>query len=432
MKALERLGLHRPELRAWAMYDWANSAFQSTIITAVFPIYFTTVAAAGLRPADATRHLATATTVALAIAAVLAPILGAAADCAPVKKKLLGIFMGIGAVATAAMTLIHRGDWLAAAALFAIGNIGMSGSLTFYDSLLPHIAADDEIDRVSSAGYALGYLGGGLLLAANVAWIVRPDLFGLRDAGAASRLSFLSVAVWWAAFSLPLFRTVREPRLRVPGGRPPGRPLALAAVGGLIATLRELRLYRHALLLLVAFVVYSDGINTIIRMATSYGTEIGLRQDALVTAILLVQFLGIPFSFLFGLLAGRIGAKPSIFVALAVYTLISVLGYRMKTERDFYVLAVMVATVQGGSQALGRSLFASMIPPHKSSEFFGFFSVFEKVGAIAGPAVFALANAATGSSRGGILAVMALFVAGGALLGFVDVDEGRRAARRAV
>ncbi len=423
---------HRPELRAWAMYDWANSAFQSTIITAVFPIYFTTVAAANLRPAEATRHLATATTIALAVAAILAPILGAVADVAPVKKKMLAWFLGVGALATAAMVLIQRGDWILGLVLFMIGNIGVSGSLTFYDSLLPHIAGNQEIDRVSTAGYALGYLGGGILLALNVAWIISPETFGLRDAAAASRLSFLSVAVWWAAFSVPLFRTVKEPRLRARDASPPVYALLRAAFGGLMGTLRELRAYKQAFLLLVAFVVYNDGINTIIRMATSYGIEIGLRRDELITAVLLVQFVGIPFSFLFGLLAGRIGAKRSIFIALAFYALTSVLGYHMKTERDFYVLALMVATVQGGSQALGRSLFASMIPRDKSSEFFGFFSVFEKFGAILGPALFSVANAATGSSRTGILSVILFFVVGGALLAFVNVEEGRRAARSAI
>jgi UMF1 family MFS transporter len=432
MTLLDRLGLHRPELRAWAMYDWANSAFQSTIITAVFPIYFTAVAAADLRPAEATRHLAAATTVALAIAAVLAPLLGAVADHAPVKKRMLAWFLGVSALGTAAMALIQRGDWILGAVLFAIGNIGISGSLTFYDSLLPHIASEEEIDRVSTGGYALGYLGGGILLACNVAWIISPETFGLRDAGAASRLSFLSVAVWWVAFSFPLFRTVREPRLRIRDATASGRRLVRVAFGGLVGTLRELRAYKQAFLLLIAFVVYSDGINTIIRMAASYGTELGLRRNALITAILIVQFVGIPFSFLFGALAGWIGAKRSIFVALAVYTLTSVLGYYMKTERDFYVLAIMVATVQGGSQALGRSLFASMIPRDKSSEFFGFFSVFEKFGAILGPALFGLANAATGSSRTGVLMVIVFFVAGGVLLALVDVDEGRRAAKRAI
>jgi UMF1 family MFS transporter len=424
---LARIGLHRPELRAWAMYDWANSAFATTIIAAIFPVYFTAVASADLAPGEATRVLARTTTIALAISAILGPVLGAIADVAPIKKRLLAIFVAIGSLASAALFFVVRGDWLFAAVMFAIGNIGFAASLTFYDSLLPHVASESEIDRVSTAGYALGYLGGGLLLALNVAWILKPAAFGLRDAGQASRLSFLSVAIWWMLFSIPLFRRVPEPRIgAAPAHQSPGQLIA-AAFRGLAQTLRDLRRYKNAFLLLVAFVIYSDGINTIIRMATSYGTEIGIHQSALITAILLVQFAGIPFAFLFGMLAGTIGAKTSIFISLGVYTLISVMGYYMKTERDFYMLALMVAAVQGGSQALSRSLFASMIPRERSSEFFGFFSVFEKFGAIAGPATFELASAVTGSSRSAILSVIAFFVVGALLLARVNVSEGQRA-----
>ena len=409
------------------MYDWANSAFTTTIITAIFPVYFTSVAGADLPPGEATRLLARTTTIALATSALLAPFLGALADYAPIKKRLLGVFTAIGCVAAGCLTLVQHGDWFLAAVLFGIGNVGFTASLTFYDSLLPHIARPHEIDRVSTAGYALGYLGGGLLLALNVAWILAPAAFGLRDAGQASRLSFLSVAVWWGLFSVPLFRGVAEPALRVRSEARSGPALMRAAFFGLIHTLRDLRRYKHAFLFLIAFVIYSDGIGTIIRMATSYGTELGLSQGALITAILLVQFAGIPFAFLFGALAGRIGAKTSIFITLAVYISITVMGYYMKTERDFYMLALMVAMVQGGSQALSRSLFASMIPRERSSEFFGFFSIFEKFGAIAGPAVFEVASRTTGSSRSAILSVMVFFIAGAVVLAFVDVAKGQAA-----
>lgn len=425
---LARIGLPRREQRAWAMYDWANSAFAATIITAIFPVYFASVAGANLLPGEATRLLARTTTIALVIVAFLAPVLGAIADFAPIKKRLLAAFMLVGALASAGLFTVLEGDWLFAAVLFAIGNIGWAGSLAFYDSLLPHIASRDEIDRVSSAGYAAGYLGGGILLALNVAWIVTPATFGLRDAGQASRLSFLSVAVWWALFSLPLFRRVPEPAIKNAPHFRSRVELIATAFRGLAQTLRDLRRYKHAFLMLVAFVIYSDGINTIIRMATSYGTEIGIGRNALITAILLVQFVGIPFAFLFGMLAGTIGAKASLFIALGIYTLISVMGYHMKTERDFYVLAFMVAAVQGGSQALSRSLFASMIPRDRSSEFFGFFSVFEKFGAIAGPATFELASATTGSSRAAILSIIAFFVIGAVVLSMVNVTEGQRAA----
>ena len=425
---LTRVGLHRPEIRAWAMYDWANSAFATTIITAIFPVYFTSVAGANLPAGEATRLLARTTTIALATSAILAPFLGALADHAPIKKRLLGLFTAIGCIAAGCLVLVHRNDWLLAAILFGIGNVGFTASLTLYDSFLPHLAREDEIDRISTAGFGVGYLGGGLLLALNVAWILSPSTFGISDAGQASRLSFLSVALWWALFSIPLFRRVPEPAV-VGFGANSTAALMRASLLGLLHTLRDLRRYRQAFLLLVAFVIYSDGIGTIIRLATSYGTELGLNQGSLITAILLVQFVGIPFAFLFGMLAGRIGAKTAIFIALAVYTLITVAGYYMKTERDFYILAFMVASVQGGSQALSRSLFASMIPKERSSEFFGFFSIFEKFGAIAGPAAFEVASRTTGSSRSAILSVMVFFIAGAVVLAFVDVRAGQQAVR---
>ena len=247
---------------------------------------------------------------------------------------------------------------------------------------------------MSTGGYALGYLGGGVLLALNVAWILSPATFGLRDAAQASRLSFASVAVWWFLFSIPLLLRVPEPTTHAGRGARSAAELIKTSLAGLVHTIRELRRYRNALLLLVAFVIYADGIGTIQRLATSYGAELGINQGALITAILLVQFAGIPFAFLFGMLAGRIGAKASIFIGLAVYVVLTIGAYSMKTERDFYVLALMVATVQGGTQALSRSLFASMIPKARSSEFFGFFSIFENLGRSL-PAAFEMASRTT-------------------------------------
>ena len=424
---LTRLGLVTREQRAWATYDWANSAFQCTIITAVFPVYFASVAASGLPPAVATERFATATTLALAIVAVIAPVLGAYADVAGAKKRLLGMFLGVGVISTAAMVLIGNGDWLLAAVLFVVANIGVSGSFVFYDSLLPHVASDAEMDRVSSAGYALGYLGGGVLLAVNLAWILKPGWFGLADAGVASRLSFLSVALWWLLFAIPLFRHVPEPPVKATSI---GAGNALTtSFRQLAMTLRELRQYKQAFLMLVAFLIYNDGIGTIIRMAGPYGQEIGLPQEGLIAAFVMVQFVGIPFAVAFGRLASRIGAKPSIFIALVVYVLISLVGYFMTTIWEFFLLSFMVATVQGGSQALSRSLFATMIPKHKSSEFFGFFGVFEKFAGIIGPLLFAATVRLTGTSRTAILSVIAFFVVGAVLLWKVDVAEGQRAAR---
>jgi UMF1 family MFS transporter len=430
MRLFDRIGLDRPETRAWAIYDWANSAFQCTIITAIFPVYYSSVAAAGLPGSTATARFAAATTIALTIIAVASPILGAYADFAGAKKRMLAAFMSVGVAATAAMFLIREGDWRLAEWLFVAANIGISGSFVFYDSLLPHIAADDEIDRVSSAGYALGYLGGGLLLVVNLLWIMKPAWFGLPDAGFGSRLSFLSVAVWWVAFSIPMFRRVPEPPVKPDAAAVASGNVVGASLVQLFDTLRELRRYRQAALMLVAFLIYNDGVGTIIRMAGIYGAEMNLPQDALIGAIVMVQFVGIPFAILFGKLAGPIGAKRAIFLSLVIYVAISILGFRMRTIQEFYLLAFLVGTVQGGSQALSRSLFATMVPRHKSSEFFGFFAVFEKFAGIFGPAVFALTVALTGSSRNAILSVIAFFVVGAALLARVDVAEGRQRAAR--
>ena len=430
---LERMGLHRPELRAWAMYDWANSAMITIVVTAVFPIFFSTFAAAGLPPGVATARFAWATTVGLLVIAVLAPILGAIADFAAVKKRMLAAFLMLGAGAVAAMYLIQRGEWLLAAVLFVLANIGANGSFVFYDSLLPHVARQDEMDRVSTAGYALGYLGGGLLLAFSLFMIERPETFGLGAEGrlTATRLSFVLVALWWLGFSIPLFRRVSEP----PPTREPDEDrndgVVVSAFRRLGETFRELRQYRQALLMLLAFLIYNDGIGTIIRMATIYGTELGLGSGELIGAIVLVQFVGIPFAFLFGSLAGRIGAKRAVFLGLAVYCLISIVGFFMTTATHFYILAGLVGVVQGGTQGLSRSLFASMIPRYKSGEFFGFFAVIEKFAGIFGPAIFAMTIAATGSSRNAILSIIAFFVVGGILLSRVQVEEGQRRARAA-
>ncbi|MCS6927281.1 MAG: MFS transporter [Candidatus Binatia bacterium] len=428
---VRRLGLERPEVRAWVMYDWANSAFVTTVVAAVFPVYFSTVAAASLPAAVATAYFATATTIALSTIALLAPFLGALADAAGVRKRLLAVFVAIGVLATAGLFWVQRGEWQLAAALFVVANIGASGSFIFYDGLLPHVARDDEMDRISAAGYALGYLGGGVLLAFNLAWIQYPSVFGLPDAAAAARLAFLSVAVWWFGFSLPLFYRVVEPPRWVDARERSRVSLVRLAVTRLGETLRALRVYKHAFLLLLAFLVYNDGIGTIIRMAAVYGTEIGLPSRALISAILLVQFIGIPCSLLFGALAERIGTKNGILLALVVYTVVSIVGYFMTQAWQFYLLAVLIGMVQGGSQALSRSLFARLIPRYRSSEFFAFFAICEKVAGIFGPALFAGISMATGSSRTAILAVILFFVVGGGLLVLVDVAAGQRAARAA-
>lgn len=421
------------------MYDWAVSALQATVLTAVFPIFFVRVAAAGLPESRGTQALATANTIAAVIVALISPVLGAISDYAAAKKKMLAGSMLVGAAACAGMFFIQRGEVVLASTLFVIAIAGATASVVFYEALLPHIAAAAEIDRVSSAGYAMGYFGGGLLLTANLAWIQRPDLFGLpsgeglsdQAASLPARLAFVSVAVWWLLFSLPLFRKVREPARTLEPDEASRASVVGTAFSRLGETLRQLMGFRQAFLMLLAFLIYNDGIQTIIKMATAYGTEIGIGQSALIAAVLMVQFVGVPCAFLFGMLASRIGAKRSVFIGLVAYAVITIIGYFMTTATHFFILAGLVGVVQGGTQALSRSLFATLIPVHKSGEFFGFYSVFEKFSSIFGPLLFSLTIALTGSSRSAILSVISFFIIGAILLAFVNVAEGQRAARDA-
>ena len=433
---LGRVGLGSKPLLGWALYDWANSAFYTIVITAVYPVFFGRFAAAGAAEGQAAIRHAQATTLALVVVAVLSPLLGVAADSLGAKKKLLAIFLSLGVASTAAMALVDKGQWQLASACFVFANIGIVGSLVFYDSLLPHVVGrksgperEAEMDRVSSAGYATGYFGGGVALLLGLFPIAQPQRFGFADTFAAMRAVFLFTAVWWALFALPLFRWVPEPPAA--GPRVPLLALPRVTVRELANTFRHLRRYRQAFLLLVAVAIYMDGVGTIVRMAASFATDLKIAPNTIIATILAVQFMGIPFAFLFGALGAKIGAKRALLVGLSIYVGISTSGYFVRGATGFVVLGLSVATVQGGVQALSRSLFASFVPPQRSSEFFGFFSVFEKFAGIFGPLIFSLAVALTGSSRTAILSMIFFFVAGALVLVRVDVLEGQRAATAA-
>ncbi len=421
---------YRRIINAWSMYDWANSAFATTIMAAMFPPFYRSVAiAAGAAGNIATSRWAYTTSIALLLIAIIAPALGAIADHTGGKKRYVAFFAGLGILATAAFVFIGTDTWLLASALFILGNIGFAGANIFYESLLPHIAKKNDIDQVSTRGYALGYLGGGILLVINVLWFMKPEWFFMPNQEFALRASFFSVAVWWALFSLPLFRRVPEPPVvrerDVAAGVGPVR----AGLGRLVTTFREIKHYKQLVLFLVAFWIYNDGIGTIMKMAVAYGDEIGIGMTDMIIALIITQFVGIPFSFLFGTLAKRVGTKRSIMLGLVVYVGICTGGFFMSTALHFYVLAFMVGLVQGGSQALSRSLYGAMVPKAKSAEFFGFFSTSSKFAGIAGPLLFGVVAQIAGQSRLSILALIVFFIIGGALLLFVDEEEGIRVAQ---
>jgi UMF1 family MFS transporter len=407
------------------MYDWANSAFATTILAAVFPIYYATVAGASLPGNRATVYWGYTASAALLMVALSAPVLGAIADHSGAKKKFLFAFAAFGIVFTTLLAALGRGDWQAASLFFVLGYIGFAGSIIFYESLLPHISRPEDMDRISSTGYAVGYLGGGLLLAMNLAWILKPGLFLMANAEVASRLSFVSVGIWWAVFSVPLFRHVPEPVATAP---PELIHPVRAGFQRLARTFRDIRKYRELTKFLVAFWLYSDGIGTIIKMAAIYGTEIGIDKASLIGSLVLVQFIAIPCTMAFASLAGVLGTRRAIFLGLGIYCLVAVFGYFMAEAWHFWVLAVMVATAQGGVQALSRSLFGKMIPKAKAAEFFGFYSVSSKFAGIVGPFLFAVVSQISGTSRLSVFALISFFIAGGVLLARVNIEEGMRVA----
>jgi len=398
------------------------------------------VAAVGLsqiQQSRATQVWGLSTALAAAIVAVLAVILGPIADYAASKKRFLGVFTAFGVVASLAMVSIGRGGWLLAVVLYLVGRVGFSGANVFYDSLLPHVARADEMDRVSSQGYAFGYLGGGVLLAVNVAMILfapkQGGFWGVPWSEWMPRLSFFSVGLWWLVFSVPIFRNVREPAGAAISG-PRINPLR-AGFQRLGHTFRDLGRYKQLLILLVAFWLYNDGISTIIDMATIYGQEVftarGITNSTihLIAALLITQFVGFPFAYLFGWFAKKVGTKRAIYVALALYILICVGGFFMTQIWHFYALAVGVGFVQGGSQALSRSLYAAMTPKARTAEFFGFFNIIGKFSAILGPVLFAAVGRLLGVSRYSIISLIVFFVIGIVLLTRVDEGEGIRVAR---
>jgi UMF1 family MFS transporter len=434
-----KVGIHNREHLSWALYDWANSAFATTILAAVLPIYYLNIATPALSESQALAYWGYTTAGALLVIAVLSPVLGSIADHYNAKKRLLGVFVAMGAIFTSLLFFTGQGDWLLTSALFIPAYIGFGGSLVFYDSLLPHITDEDGADRLSTAAYAFGYFGGGVLLVVNVIWIQFPETFGMGDTATATRVALVSVAAWWLLFSIPLFRNVDEPERsgesERAGPETEGDDSALAPVRAAFARLRrtfaDIRQYRQLFIFLLAFWLYADGIGTIIKMASIYGSSVGIGETQLIGALILVQFLGVPFAFAFGPLADRIGTKRGIFLGLIVYTVVAIGGAFMTQAWHFWLLAIAVASVQGGTQALSRSLFSTLVPPSKSSEFFGFYSISSKFAGIFGPLVFGLVTSITGSSRLSLGALFVFFAGGMLLLWFVDVDEGRRVANSA-
>ncbi|QMV40836.1 MFS transporter [Cohnella cholangitidis] len=411
------------KINAWVIYDWGNSAFATTIMAAVMPIYFISVAGGTDGSWSFTQ------TAAAIVVALLSPLLGAIADHTGRKLAFLRVFSIIGAVASACLAFVGPGDMWLASVLVVIGMVGFGTGNTFYDAALNDIASPGQRERVSARGYAMGYLGGGLLLAVNLGMILGWESIGLPDKTAASQISFVTVGIWWFVFSLPLFRNNKDIRL-VKDGTVRGN--LKEGANRLKITFSEIKKYPELMKFMVAYWFFFDGINTIIVMAASYGTTVGIKDEDLITALLLTQFIGFPATLLFGKLADKWGGKKMLYGSLVTYVVIVILGYFMTNSLHFFALACLVGLVQGGSQATSRAIFSKIIPPGRTAEFNGFLSFTSRFFSFGGPLVFGIVKLISDSSRSALLAVAFFFVVGIILLTFVNLAKGEQEARQQI
>ncbi|MDB4223324.1 MFS transporter [Granulosicoccus sp.] len=392
---------------SWAFYDWANSAFATTVIAGFFPLFFKQYWSAGVEATTSTFWLGLGNSAASFLILLMAPMLGAIADSSGTHKRLLAFFAGLGIVATAAFFLIGQGQWNWAISVYVIAIIGFSGANVFYDALLPSLTTRTDLHRLSALGYSMGYLGGGLLFLINVAMTLKPHWFGLADATAAVRFSFLSVAIWWFVFTLPLLIGVRSQAPTSTTGIKINREFSK-----LWDTLQSIRNHKNLWVFLLAYWLYIDGVATIIRMAVDYGIAIGLPSNSLIVALLLVQFIGFPATLVFGRIGQRYGAKTGLWIGLWAYAIATVCASFMSNVTQFYVLAGVLGLVQGGVQSLSRSLFSQLIPTGKDGEYFGFLNMIGKSAAVLGPLLVGVVAATTNNSRIGLLSILLLFLSG--------------------
>ena len=426
----------------WAMYDWANSAFATTVMAGFFPIFFKQYWSYGADVNMSTAQLGFGNSIASIFVALMAPVLGAIADKGSAKKKFLIFFANLGVLMTAALFLVQKGDWGWAIFVYIMGIIGFSGANIFYDSLLPSVADEDKIDYVSGLGYAMGYLGGGLLFLLNVLMILKPEKFGLSDGGTALRYAFISVALWWGLFTI--FTILWVPEERTSAVPPKGVNFIADGFRQLIGTFKKTRHLKTVLLFLAAYWFYIDGVDTIIRMAVDYGMSLGFNSNDLIVALLITQFVGFPSALVFGKLGQRWSVRKSIYIAIGIYTLVTIWGAMMTNKQEFYILAIIIGLVQGGIQALSRSYYSRLIPKNQTAEYYGFYNMLGKFAAILGPVLMGvvgliarrilmppsptpeqIVHVGQLASRWGIASIILLFIVGAILFFFVDEEKGR-------
>jgi UMF1 family MFS transporter len=400
---------------SWALYDWGNSAFATTVMAGFFPLFFQKYWSLGADPTLTTARLGVANSLAALAVAILSPWLGAWADRTGGIKRVLAVLTVLGVLGTAALSSAGQGEWMFAVVCFALASVGFHGGCSFYDALLPSVSTRESLHRVSALGYSAGYLGGGVLFTINVFMFLKPEFFGFADGTHAVKFSFLTVAVWWALFALPLFVSVRESKsTSIPRA---GLGLAFRDTCALIKNVLISAIRGEGLgVFLIAYWIYIDGVFTVMKMAVDYGVSIGLPSDSLIAALLIVQFVGFPSALFFGRLGELWDPRKAVLAGLVIYGVVIVWAVQMSSPWEFYVMAVMIGLVQGGVQALSRSIFARLAPVGRAGESFGLFNLVGRFAAILGPALMGFTGLLFQDPRAGLLSLVLLFVVGGALL----------------
>ncbi|WOV87477.1 MFS transporter [Sporosarcina oncorhynchi] len=405
---------------SWVMYDWANSAYSIVITTAVFPLFFKSVATdAGIESNVSTAYLGYTIAIATFILAMIGPILGTIADYKGLKKKFFFAFFLIGSVSTMSLAFVPEGLWLPLLIIYAITAVGFHGANIFYDAFLVDVTAEEKMDEVSARGFGLGYIGGAIPFILSIALIL------LAEKGIipipmviATKMAFVITGIWWFVFTIPMLKNViqihsieREPNLLAGSFRRLGN------------TFKEIKKYRTVFIFLLAYFFYIDGVGTIISMSTAYGTDLGISATNLLIILLATQLVAAPFAIIYGKLAYKFSVKTMLYVGIFVYVIICIYAFFMTSTMDFWILAMLVATSQGGIQALSRSYFAQLVPKEKSNEFFGFYNIFGKFAAVMGPLLVGVTAQLTGSSAYGVFSLVILFIIGGILLRMVPKPQ---------
>jgi MFS transporter, UMF1 family len=404
------------EENSWMFYDWANSAYSIIITTAVFPLFYKAAAMkAGVSASDSTAYLGYTIAIATFILAMLSPILGTIADYKGLKKRFFIFFFALGLISTATLAFIPSDQWLLLLTFYTLTAIGSSGSNVFYDAFITDVTTEERMNRVSSRGFGLGYIGSTIPFIISIAIIVLAQNEVLPfSTTIASKIAFLITAVWWGVFTIPMLKNVyqrygieREPKPIVNSFKRLGN------------TIKEIRKYRALFLFLLAYFFYIDGVGTIITMSTAYGSDLGISSTNLLIILFATQVVAAPFAILYGRLAERFTGKKMLYVGIGVYIIVCIYAYFLKTTLDFWILAMLVATSQGGIQALSRAYFAKLVPKNNANEFFGFYNIFGKFASIMGPLLVAITAQVTGNSASAVFSLVILFIIGISILFFV-------------